>query len=90
MGTVILTIKMLPDSAERDVEAWKPQIEKIVEGNGDVLKMEKEPVAFGLNALKVIFTLGDKEGVMDEVENALKAIEGVNDVSVTDMTRALE
>lgn len=88
MGTVIITARLMPDAPERDVESWREDVKKAVEG--EVLKMEKVPVAFGLNCLKVIFTLPDKEGVMDKTEDALKNIEGVQDVSIIDMSRSLE
>lgn len=90
MGNVILTMKLLPDSAERDVDAWKEPLREKLKDKAEVLKMDKEPIAYGLNCLKIILVVPDKEGVMPEVEEIIQNIEGVNDVSVIDMSRTIE
>jgi len=56
----------------------------------EILKMSKEPIAYGLNCLKIIIVVPDKGGVMPKVEEAIQNIEGVNDVSVVDMSRTIE
>lgn len=89
MGNVILTMKLLPDSAERDVDSWKEPLRAKLKDKAEILKMSKEPIAFGLDCLKIILVVPDKEGAMSEVEEAIKNVDGVSDVSVVDMSRTL-
>ena len=90
MGTVILTMRMMPKDAEVDIERWKDEVKNIIGKYGELLNAEVEPIAFGLKALKITFSLEDKEGLMDNVENELKTIEGVGELSVVSMGRSLE
>ncbi len=53
-----------------------------------VSKVEKEPIAFGLMALKLIFLMDENKGDTETLENACKAIEGVMNAEVTDMRRS--
>ncbi|MCD6482654.1 MAG: elongation factor 1-beta, partial [Candidatus Aenigmarchaeota archaeon] len=49
----------------------------------------KQPIAFGLVALIVEKVIADDEGEIEKVENALKSIEGVSSIEVTNLTRLL-
>ncbi len=90
MGTVILTMRMMPKDANVDIESWKDQVKDVISKYGELLSADVEPIAFGLKALKITFSLEDKEGLMDNVESELKTIEGVGELSVISMGRSLE
>ena len=83
MGDVIAVFRILPDSPDsfdkvkQGLEALKPA------------KLEEEPVAFGLKALKVTFMIPDAGGQMDKLENKLNAIEGAQSVETLRVSRSL-
>lgn len=87
MSDVLITVKILPESADVDIEELIKKIEGI-----DVAKfnsLEKEPIAFGLVALNASFITEDRKEGVDEIEEALKKIEGVGVAEVVEATRLL-
>lgn len=90
MGTAIITLKIMPESPETDLDKIKEEATQVIsEFGGEVGKEEKEPVAFGLVAVKLIYTADEALGGTDEVEEKVAALEGVNSAEVVDVRRAL-
>lgn len=90
MTDVIITFKLMPKSPEVDLKTVETAAKKeISEFGGEVGKVKVEPIAFGLNALNLIFVMDEAIGGTDELENKIQAIEGVNSVEVTDVRRAI-
>jgi len=88
MGTVLIKIKLMPSSPETNLEEIKTKAKKVVEkGEGKKISFEEEPIAFGLKALIVSFTL-DESKPLEPIENKLEKIEDVNSSQVVDMRRA--
>ena len=80
----------MPESPETDINALKSKaIEIITEEKGEVGKEEIEPVAFGLNAIKLIFVRDEKLGGADTIEQRVGQIEGVASAEVIDVRRAI-
>ena len=89
MGIVAVKIKLMPTSPDVNMEIMEEEAKEIIEKNqGKTPKFEKEPIAFGLNALFVIFAWPE-EKELEGLENQLKKIENVNSVQVTDIRRAI-
>ena len=90
MAEVIVTLKIMPESPEINLEEMKETISKtIAEFNGEVGKTEVEPIAFGLMALNVIFIIDEAHGSTDDLEEAVQKLEGVQSAEVTDVRRAI-
>jgi len=90
MADVIITLKIMPDSPDTNLEAVKEQASKMIkEFGGEVGKDEIEPVAFGLKALKLFFVMDESKGSTETLEEQVSNIEGVNSVEVTDVRRAI-
>lgn len=91
MGKAIVTMKIMPDSPDVDLEAVevkaKEEITKFA-GTGDT-KTEIEPIAFGLKALKITFIMDENQGSPDALEEHIVALEGVNSFEIVDVRRAL-
>ncbi len=89
MGEVVATIKLMPDSPDIDIEKIKREVEKSIPEEAELHKIEEEPIAFGLIALKVMVVVGDIEGGTEKVEEKLSKIENVGSVEVVDVRRLM-
>lgn len=88
MGTALITIKLMPESLETNIEEIKTKAKELVESKqGKNTRFEEVPIAFGLKAINVFFDL-DEEIELEPIENSLGEIQGVNSSQVTDMRRA--
>jgi len=83
MGEVILVFRILPDDMEnfdqikKDLGKLKPD------------RLEEEPIAFGLKALKFTKIVEDGEGAVDKVEDALGKVDNVKEVETIAVSRGL-
>ncbi|MDP2750573.1 MAG: elongation factor 1-beta [Nanoarchaeota archaeon] len=90
MADVVITMKIMPESPEADLDRIeKEAIAIIADFGGEVGKKEIEPIAFGLKALKLIFVADEKKGGTDAMEAKLSEISEVNSVEVVDVRRAI-
>ena len=91
MADVVVTMKIMPDSPEIDLEnVESAALEKIKSFTGlENYKAEQEPVAFGLKAIKIMFVMDEAQGATDPLEEDVNSIEGVNSVEITDVRRAI-
>ncbi len=84
MGEVMVVLKVFPSEPGKEGE-----VERALKGlkTGEVAEIKKEPIAFGLFALKVGVVLANrKEGEMSSLEKEVKGIPGVNEVEVETTT----
>ncbi|MBN2459525.1 elongation factor 1-beta [Candidatus Woesearchaeota archaeon] len=91
MANAIVTIKIMPESPDVDLDKLSPEIEGKINsfaGEGDRRK-EIQPIAFGLNALQIIFVMDEKKGSTEPLEEEISKIEGVQSVEVVDVRRAI-
>lgn len=90
MAFVIVTIRIMPKHVESDLKRIKEEAyELIKEFGGDNGSSEIEPIAFGLNALKITFMYDESKGSPDELEKSITEIEDVQSAETTDVRRAL-
>ena len=91
MANAIITLKIMPISPSADLTKLETQVKdkiKIFCGETQT-KTEIEPIAFGLNALKIIFVMDESRGSTEPLEKEIETIKNVNSVTVTDVRRAL-
>ena len=85
----LIKVKIMPTSPDVDLDAIEKKAEEIVvAGEGGNAKMEREPVAFGLNAIIVFFSR-DENLDTDDLLDELRGIEEVNSAEIIDFRRAL-
>ena len=80
---VIMTFKIMPKDPSVDLDGMETEIKSKL----NVTSIDREPVAFGLNSLKVVANVPETDGAADKAEDDLNAIEGVGGVEVISMTR---
>lgn len=89
MGIAAVKIKFMPLSPESDLEKIEKEAKEIIETEGGKNpSFEKQPIAFGLNALITLFAWPEEKG-LEELEEKLKKIENINSVQVIDIRRAI-
>jgi elongation factor 1-beta len=91
MAQVVVTIKIMPESPEVDLDKIEIEAKTKIQdfSQNQELKTEQEPIAFGLKALKIIFVMDEDKGSTDPLEEDLKKIEGVNSAEAVDVRRAI-
>ena len=89
MGIAAVKIKLMPSSPGVNLEEIEKKAKKILEEK-EVKnpQFEKQAIAFGLNALIILFAWPE-EKELEELENDLKKIEDVKSAEVTDIRRAI-
>ena len=85
VGNVIVTFRIMPEGVDTDLDS----LEKSIKEEINPQRMERVPIAFGLNAINIVKVVEEKEGEMDRVTNQIKSIKGVREVEVTGLTRSL-
>ena len=84
MGNALVIFKIFVEDPE--------QIESVVErlkavSEGECKEVKREPIGFGVEAIKAGFVIPDKvDGAMDKLEAAVKGVEGINEVEVEGVT----
>jgi len=90
MADVVVTLKIMPETAQVDLAVLREKAEEVISSfGGRVGKEEKEPIAFGLVALKLIFLIDESKGGTEPIEEKIKEIEGVMSAETVGVTRAL-
>lgn len=89
MGTVAVTLRILPSEVDTDFKRLEERIRKAVPERVKYKHALVQPFAFGLKALIANFEMGDEEGVFDRLEESLRALPEVQGVELLEMGRLL-
>jgi elongation factor 1-beta len=87
MARVVMTIKIMPDGIETDLDDLLNRIKSAIPQGTDVGAVETQPVAFGLKAIRMNLAREEAMGGTDDIEEAISAIEGVSQVEVERVSR---
>ena len=90
MAYVIVTLKIMPEGVDVSLTDLETSSKTLIEKyGGRMQRVEKEPIGFGLVALKMTFSMDENKGSTDALEDQLKEITGVMNVEVINVGRAL-
>ena len=87
MGKIIIVYKIFPSESTVDLGVLKEKITEQLADIASIKRFAEEPIAFGLCALKVNMVLEEKEGIANETEKRMAAIEGVGQIETLGLTR---
>jgi len=85
MADVLVTLRLMPVGIEVDLNKLEADLREKVK----VHSVTREPIAFGLVALRIAAVIQDAEGGTEPLEKSLINIPGVGNVEVTGVTRLL-
>ena len=90
MAKVLITYKIMPESVDVDLNNFENEIREKIEGfGGSIIDVEEEHIAFGLKALKVIFSVDEQKGDTEKLEHALQGLHYIQSVEVVDVRRQI-
>ena len=83
MAKVLVLVKVYPSDVNINLEELVKKIKEKLPENHEITRYDKEPIAFGLYALRLYIVLPEElEGGTSKLEDAIKEIEGVEEVEV--------
>ena len=87
MAVVVVTLKIMPDSPDTNLDEIESEARKIIERHkGKIAKVEQEPIAFGLKAVILTFSIVESFN-QDPLENELRSISHVSSAEIIDFRR---
>jgi len=89
MANVIITFKIMPESLEVNLDNLEKDVKSLISRYGEVGKIEREEVAFGLEALNFIVIYDEAKGSTEFLEDNIRNVDGVMSVEVTDVRRQI-
>jgi len=87
MARVVMTMKIMPDGVEINLDDLLERIKNVIPEGTDVGAIETQPVAFGLIAIRMNLVRDESLGGTDDIEEAISAVEGVAQVEVEMVSR---
>lgn len=85
MGEVAVTVRLMPESVDVDLSKLEAEVRARIKAHS----VQREPIAFGLEALRVVAVVPDAAGGTEPLERELASIKGVGNVQVLDVRRLL-
>jgi elongation factor 1-beta len=87
MARVVMTLRVMPDGVEVDLDDLLEKIKGVIPEGTDLGATETQPVAFGLKALRMNLSRDESLGGTDDIEEAISGVEGVSQVEVERVSR---
>ena len=90
MARIVVTMDIMPGDPKINLEKLQKDAEKkIIAFGGDIGKVLVEPIAFGLNVVKIMFIMDENKGSTDPLEQSIMELAGVSSAKVSDVRRTV-
>ncbi|GGT97034.1 elongation factor 1-beta [Sulfodiicoccus acidiphilus] len=88
MTDIMAVVKVFPEGDEVNLDKLTEEIRDKLPQGYRLVRTDKEPIAYGLNALVLFITLPEQtEGGTNPLEDTIGTIQGVSHVEVVNVTR---
>lgn len=89
MALTLIKIRIMPSSPDTDLDELEKKVVKIIKKSGsENVKIEREPIAFGLTSLIILFGI-DEEKPSDPILEEINKIPNVSSAEIIDFRRAI-
>jgi len=88
MSSLVVRVRILPESIEEDLEKLVVRIGEELKAVGTIINYKIEPIAFGLSAIIADFKIEERKGGTEPLEDKLKRVKGVSEIDVIAVSRA--
>jgi elongation factor 1-beta len=89
MAWLVITLRVMPEDPDVDLDSLQKKVEAIISEVGKVNTITKQPIGFGIVALDINFSMDEKKGDTEPLQEKVAALEGVNSAEITAISRAL-
>jgi len=91
MARVLVVAKLYPEDINIDLDKIVENLKQKLPENYEITKYTKEPIAFGLSALRIFILIPEEsEGGTSKLEEILQSIEGVQEIEIEAVHRLSE
>jgi elongation factor 1-beta len=88
MAQAVVQIKIMPESPSVNLDVIEKAAETLILTGTKQIRKEREPIAFGLVAIKILFTW-DEALSTDELLDKIRSIPDVSSAEIIDFRRAI-
>jgi elongation factor 1-beta len=89
MGEVMVVMRIMPDSVDRDLNKLEEDLTRALPSGAKIQGYQVKPIAFGLKALICAVLVSDDVGGSAAIEHAFSSVEGVQSLEVEQQGRVL-
>ena len=90
MTKVVITLNIMPSNTEVNIDLLEKSVsEEIAKFGGEVGKVEREQIGFGLELIKIIFIWEEEKGGTDALEESVRKMGNVSSAEVSDVRRGI-
>ncbi|MFB0569290.1 MAG: elongation factor 1-beta [Nitrososphaeria archaeon] len=87
MARVLATVKIFPSDPEVDLDSLADKVERGLPEGFKLHGKETEPLAFGMKVLLVGISMPDAEGYSSKLEEYLKGLKEVDEITILNVQR---
>ncbi len=90
MANVAITFRIMPAEADMNLTEIEEEVKSKISDYAETshIRTEIEPIAFGLKALKIIFTMNENKS-LETLENSIKENSNIASVEAIDVRRTV-
>lgn len=87
MARVLATVKIFPSGLDIDLDSLADEVQRGLPQGFKLHGRETEPLAFGMKILLLGISMPDAEGYSPRLEEYLKSLKGVDEITILNVQR---